>query len=339
MYALPYIAARPAASRRDRRAPPRPHVAIPRVVGASRACRGGAAVDRRADHRVRAVRVGWWPLAIAMIALFVVPALARRDRAPRARAARRGTASRTGPAGCADRRDSDAYGLVCAAWAHAARPTPDGEAWLAARRDAPARSAMPRSSRPRCSPPRRGDAETARELLRSVELSSRTTPRCASSRASGSRAMPPSAARGASSPPSPRDAGRPPRSSYFLEGIALRRTGAPGAPARSSCTRAGCSRRTAARRARCSPRVARAEHRRTRIASAGERAPPGTDRAPLPRAIARTSRSDRPRAPTPPARARPSARGTARSAIRRPARGSRGARSSSTHRSARSIAR
>ncbi|MEO8549662.1 MAG: hypothetical protein ABI678_06805 [Kofleriaceae bacterium] len=64
--------------------------------------------------------------------------------------------------------DSDACGLVAAAWALSHRPSPSGEAWIAARRDRrkPLGDAEVVTTALLASA--RGDARTARELMRSV---------------------------------------------------------------------------------------------------------------------------------------------------------------------------
>ena len=64
--------------------------------------------------------------------------------------------------------DSDAYGMVCAAWAHSRKPTPAGEAWIAALRDKrkPLGDAEVVATALLVSA--HGDAEGARQLMRSV---------------------------------------------------------------------------------------------------------------------------------------------------------------------------
>ncbi len=113
-------------------------------------------------------RVGLWPLAIAMVALFVEPVLhgllLRHLLVPLGwyRAA-------FWTAHFATMRDSDAYGLVCAAWAHSTRPTPSGEAWIAARRDRRRPLGDAEIATTALLAAARGDVDTARALLRSLE--------------------------------------------------------------------------------------------------------------------------------------------------------------------------
>ncbi|MGE5184017.1 MAG: hypothetical protein ACM31C_18225, partial [Acidobacteriota bacterium] len=113
-------------------------------------------------------RAGLWPLAVLMIALFVEPvlhgSLVRHVLVPLGwyRAA-------FWTAHLATMRDSDAYGLACAAWAHAARPTPAGEAWIAARRDRRRPLGDAEIVTTALLVAGRGDADAARELLRSID--------------------------------------------------------------------------------------------------------------------------------------------------------------------------
>src|SRR6476659_5875670 len=78
--------------------------------------------------------VGWWYLGVLVIAFFVTPPLQpvmqRHVLVPLG-------AVRTAfwTSHLVTMADSDAFALCCAAWAHAARPTGNGEAWIAARRD------------------------------------------------------------------------------------------------------------------------------------------------------------------------------------------------------------
>ena len=113
-------------------------------------------------------RAGLWPLAAVLVVLFVEPVahaqLLRHVFVPLGwyRPA-------FWTAHLATMRDSDAYGLVCAAWAHAARPTPAGEAWIAARRDKRTPLGDTEIAVTALLAAGRGDAETARQLLRSLE--------------------------------------------------------------------------------------------------------------------------------------------------------------------------
>src|SRR5258705_8674759 len=78
--------------------------------------------------------VGWWPLAIALMAMFVLPpiqpVIARHVLAPLGL-----VRSSFWLAHFVSMQDSDAYGLCCAAHAHAMKPTNAGEAWIIAKRD------------------------------------------------------------------------------------------------------------------------------------------------------------------------------------------------------------
>jgi len=113
------------------------------------------------------VSIGWWWLAIAMVVFFAAPPLqpviTRHILAP------------LGAVRCSywlahavSMDDSDAYGLCCAAWAYAHKPTPAGEAWITARRDKRIPlgdseiivTALPVAGR--------GDADTTRQLIRST---------------------------------------------------------------------------------------------------------------------------------------------------------------------------
>jgi hypothetical protein len=111
--------------------------------------------------------IGWWPLGIAMIVLFVLPPIQpvvnRNLLVPLGLV-------RTSfwLAHFVSMDDSDAYALCCAAWAHSMKPTPEGEAWIAARRDKRVPlgdaeiivTALLASSR--------GDVDTTRQLMRST---------------------------------------------------------------------------------------------------------------------------------------------------------------------------
>jgi hypothetical protein len=110
---------------------------------------------------------GLWPVSILMFILFVAPplqpVLSRRIFVPLGMVR---TAFWAGHFVTMD--DSDAYGLCCAAWAHSRVPTPKSEAWITARRDKRIPlgdaeivvTALLASSR--------GDADTARQLMRST---------------------------------------------------------------------------------------------------------------------------------------------------------------------------
>jgi hypothetical protein len=64
--------------------------------------------------------------------------------------------------------DSDAYGLACAAWAHARTPSIDGEAWITARRDKRIPLGDSEIVVTALLASARGDADTCRQLLRST---------------------------------------------------------------------------------------------------------------------------------------------------------------------------
>ena len=111
--------------------------------------------------------IGWWPLAIAVVVMFVAPPLqpviSRRILVPMGWYR---VAFWAGHFVSMD--DSDAYGLACAAWAHARKPSIDGEAWITARRD----KRIPLGDSEIVVTARlasaRGDADTCRQLLRST---------------------------------------------------------------------------------------------------------------------------------------------------------------------------
>jgi hypothetical protein len=111
--------------------------------------------------------VGWWHLGIAMIVFFALPPLHpvinRHLLVPLGLV-------RTSFwfAHFISMDDSDAYGLCCAAWAHSVKPTPRGEAWLIARRDKRVPLGDAEIIVTGLLASARGDAETARQLLRST---------------------------------------------------------------------------------------------------------------------------------------------------------------------------
>lgn len=111
--------------------------------------------------------VGWWPLGIAMIVLFALPPLQpivhRHLLAPLGLV-------RTSfwLAHFVSMDDSDAYALCCAAWAHAMKPAPESEAWLIARRDRRVPLGDAEIIVTALLAAGRGDAETARQLMRST---------------------------------------------------------------------------------------------------------------------------------------------------------------------------
>jgi len=131
----------------------------------------------------------------------------------------------------ASMEDSDAYGLVCGAWAYSHRPNPTYEAWLIARRDERTPLGDAEVVVTALIAAGHGDAETARLLLRStldlveVHLPVREL--------AGEWLAVDAAERGAwHELATDAGAARFPATSltYFLEGVAARRIGDPGAP-------------------------------------------------------------------------------------------------------------
>jgi hypothetical protein len=111
--------------------------------------------------------IGWWPLSIAMLVMFVAPplqpVLSRRIFVPLGLVR---TAFWAGHFVSMD--DSDAYALCCAAWAHARKPTPAGEAWITARRDRRIPLGDSEIVVTALLVAARGDVETTRHLMRSA---------------------------------------------------------------------------------------------------------------------------------------------------------------------------
>jgi hypothetical protein len=111
--------------------------------------------------------IGWWPLGIAMIVLFVLPpiqpVIQRNLLVPLGLV-------RTSfwLAHFVSMDDSDAYALSCAAWAHSMKPTPDGEAWIVARRDKRVPLGDAEIIVTALLASARGDAATTRQLIRST---------------------------------------------------------------------------------------------------------------------------------------------------------------------------
>ncbi len=177
--------------------------------------------------------VGWWPLALAVIALFVVPPL----HAPIVRhvlvplgAAR--TAYWVGK--LAGGRDPDAYALCVAAWAFSHDPDPSTEAWLLARRDKRVPLGDAEVVATALIAGARGDAVTARHLIRSILHVVEVHPPVRE--LAGEWLACDAAERGAwAELAADASANRWPATalSLLLEGIAARRIGAPGAPSRS----------------------------------------------------------------------------------------------------------
>lgn len=111
--------------------------------------------------------IGWWWLAIAVLGMFALPPLqpvfSRHVLVPLGLV-------RTSfwIAHFTTMDDSDAYGLCCAAWAHAAKPTPGGEAWIIERRDKRVPLGDSEIIVTALLVAARGDTETARQLMRST---------------------------------------------------------------------------------------------------------------------------------------------------------------------------
>ncbi|NVB77336.1 MAG: hypothetical protein HOV81_02990, partial [Kofleriaceae bacterium] len=112
-------------------------------------------------------QVGWWPLAILMLVLFALPPLQpvmmRHVLAPLGLVR---TAFWAGHFVSSD--DSDAYGLTCAAWAYALKPSPEGELWITARREKRVPLGDSEIIVTALMATGRGDADTARQLMRST---------------------------------------------------------------------------------------------------------------------------------------------------------------------------
>ena len=127
--------------------------------------------------------------------------------------------------------DSDAYGLVCAAWAYAHRPDPTDEAWLIARRDKRRPLGDAEVVVTALIAAGRGDADTARLLLRSVLELVEVHPLVRE--LAGEWLACDAAERGAwHELAADASAARFPATSltFFLEGVAAQRSGAAGAP-------------------------------------------------------------------------------------------------------------
>ncbi|MDB4953150.1 MAG: hypothetical protein JWO36_719 [Myxococcales bacterium] len=128
-------------------------------------------------------------------------------------------------------RDSDAYALCIAAWAQAIKPRPSTEAWIAARRDKRLPLGDSEIVVTALLGAGRGDAETARQLMRSVELMIENHPPVRE--LAGEWLAVDAAERGAwAELAADATAARFPATSltYFLEGVAARKLSAPGAP-------------------------------------------------------------------------------------------------------------
>jgi hypothetical protein len=180
--------------------------------------------------------VGWWPLAIALLAVIAVPLLepliSRHLLVPLG-----WVRPAFWIAHFVSVRDSDAYALCVAAWAHAARPTPTGEAWIVERRDRRLPLGDSEIVVTALLAAARGDADTARLLMRSVALIVEDHPPVRE--LAGEWLACDAAERGAwSELAADAAAARWPATSltYFLEGVAARRVDAPGAPSAAELT-------------------------------------------------------------------------------------------------------
>lgn len=128
-------------------------------------------------------------------------------------------------------RDPAAYGLCCAAWAFAHRPTPAAEAWIARRRAARVPLGDGEIAATALLVAGRGDLDTARQLLRSLDSMVEVHP--AVRELAGEWLAVDAAARGAwRELADEAAAARWPATAltFLLEGIALRRVAAAGAP-------------------------------------------------------------------------------------------------------------
>lgn len=115
-------------------------------------------------------RIGLWPLAVVIFAIAIAPVVAasvtRHVFVPlgwQRFAFYGGLASRPGD-------DGEAYGLCCAAWAFARKPSAAGEKWLATRRDLRVPLGDAEVVVTALIAAGRGDDATARTLLRSIDM-------------------------------------------------------------------------------------------------------------------------------------------------------------------------
>ena len=170
--------------------------------------------------------IGLWWMAVILGAVLVLPAAAglvvRHAFVPLGAvrlAFYGGYFSRPGP-------DAEAFGLACAAWAFSHRPTADGEVWLARRRAARVPLGDAEVAMTALIAAGRGDADTARRLLRSIELLVEAHP--AVRELVGEWLAADAAARGAwGELAADAAAARWPATplTFFLEGVAARRAG------------------------------------------------------------------------------------------------------------------
>jgi hypothetical protein len=177
-----------------------------------------------------AVWLVWWPLALvfgaSLAAPIVAPVLARHVlvRAGAVRASYY-------VANAIHARDSAAYALCVAAWAHAHAPTSAGEAWLRAKRDKRKPLGDAEVVATALLAAARDDADTARALMRSSLDLAENHP--AVRELAGEWLACDAADRGAWRELADEAvAARWPATplAYLLEGVAMRRTGVPGAP-------------------------------------------------------------------------------------------------------------
>jgi hypothetical protein len=130
---------------------------------------------------------------------------------------------------CRTGKDGVAYGHCLAAWAHAVKPTPKGEAWLARVRDKRIPMGDAEIVMTALFAAGRGDGETARQLMRSTAMIAENHP---SVRELAGEWLAVDAAERGAWAELYADARRFPASplAYFLEGVAARLLGAAGAP-------------------------------------------------------------------------------------------------------------
>ena len=229
MFALPYIAfirLHRAALDARRRVRTWPYYAYSVAAGLL----AGVLVGIAAMASYYMVLVGLWYLALIIIAFFVVPPmqplLQRHVLVPLG-----AVRSAFWVAHFVSMKDSDAYALCCAAWAHAGKPTGAGEAWIIARRDKRRPLGDAEIAVTALLAAGRGDATTCRDLLRSLELIVENHPMVRE--LAGEWLAVDAADRGAWAEIAEAAAAtRYPASTltYLLEGLAAARTGAVGAP-------------------------------------------------------------------------------------------------------------
>ena len=229
MFALPYLAfirLHRAALDARRRVRTWPYYAYSVAAGLL----AGVLVAIAAMASYYMVLVGLWYLAVIIVAFFVVPPLQpllQRHVLVPVGAVR----SAFWVAHFVSIKDSDAYALCCAAWAHTGKPTGAGEAWISARRDKRRPLGDAEIAVTALLSASRGDATTCRDLLRSLELIVEDHPMVRE--LAGEWLAVDAADRGAWAEIAEAAAAtRYPASTltYLLEGIAAARTGAAGAP-------------------------------------------------------------------------------------------------------------